>query len=173
MRLLLSLVLLAHIAVPVHAQDAPMPVIPASAAGVPAPPAEEIATALFARFDLGAPECRDYAALLRQARPLEALELWRDRVVQRLRAHDFGEYGWHEYARHPRSVGSIDALLGKPPRQEYLNSPIVHLLKTNLMSNAVFRAPSSLPSTASVKPFVRKVAWLIAGACASEPCPTA
>ena len=125
MRLLLSLVLLAHIAVPVHAQDAPMPVIPASAAGVPAPPAEEIATALFARFDLGAPECQDYAALLRQARPLEALELWRDRVVQRLRAHDFGEYGWHEYARHPRSVGSIDALLGKPPRQEYLNSPMV------------------------------------------------
>ena len=44
------------------------------------------------------------------------------------------------------------------------SAPSVHLLKTNLMSNALASADSTLASAASVKPLVRSVAALTPGA---------
>ena len=49
------------------------------------------------------------------------------------------------------------------------SSPSVQRLKTNLMSKAALRAPSSLRRTASVNPLAFSVEWLMAGACASVP----
>lgn len=99
--------------------------VPASATGRPAPAAEQIAAALFAQFDLSAPECAALAPLLEQGKPVEALELWRDQVLERLRAHDFGEYGWHDYARHPRNTGYIEYLVGHRTRDDYMNSGMI------------------------------------------------
>jgi hypothetical protein len=41
------------------------------------------------------------------------------------------------------------------------------------MSNAVFNDASTFCTALSVKPRVFSVVWLMAGACASEPWPTA
>ena len=53
------------------------------------------------------------------------------------------------------------------------SSPSVHLLKANLMSKAVGSAFSTLAMASSVKPLAFSVVWLMAGACASVPWPTA
>ncbi|MHB8993688.1 MAG: chitobiase/beta-hexosaminidase C-terminal domain-containing protein [Armatimonadota bacterium] len=101
------------------------PTIPPTAAGHPAPPAEQIAADLLGQFDLTSPECAELAALARQGKAVEAMERWRDRVVQRLRAHDFGEYGWHDYARHPRNAGAVEYLVGRRGRDDYMNSGMI------------------------------------------------
>jgi hypothetical protein len=112
-------------------------VIPATAAARPAPPPQQVAAELFARFDLTRPETREYAELLRQEKPLDALSLWRDRVVARLRAHDFGEYGWHDYAIHPRSTNSIDYICGVLNWDDYI--------KTNMYGFVDINGISGLP----------------------------
>src|SRR3981189_2353454 len=53
------------------------------------------------------------------------------------------------------------------------SSPKVHLLKANLMSNAVGSAASTFFRASSVKPFAFKVETLMAGALLSGPWPTA
>ncbi len=57
------------------------------------------------------------------------------------------------------------------PRQN--SSPKVHLLNANLMSKAVGSAFSIFSIASGVNPLALSVEWLIAGACASEPWPTA
>lgn len=99
--------------------------IPASAAGRPAAAPEQIAAELFRQFDLTAPECREVAALANSGKAVAALNLWRDHVVQRLRGHDFGEYGWHDYARHPRNTGCVEYLVGRRSRDDYMNSNMI------------------------------------------------
>ncbi len=49
------------------------------------------------------------------------------------------------------------------------SSPSVHLLKANLMSNAVGSAFSTLAMASSVKPLAFKVVWLMPGDWPSEP----
>ena len=60
-----------------------------------------------------------------------------------------------------------------PSLSRQKSSPSVHLLKANLMSKAVGSAFSTLAMASSVKPLALSVVWLIAGACASVPWPTA
>jgi hypothetical protein len=84
-----------------------------------------VAAELFAELDLTQPHLAEIAACLRDGKPAEALDLWRDQVVTRLRTRDFGEYGWHDYARHPRNTGMADALAGVRTREDYLTSDLV------------------------------------------------
>ena len=53
------------------------------------------------------------------------------------------------------------------------SSPNVHLLKANLMSNAVGSAFSTFAMASSVKPLAFRVETLMPGALDSEPWPTA
>lgn len=128
-RLLIVLFLVA--ALPALAAEGKQYVIPPTAASRPAPPAAEVAQALFARCDLTAPDWQDYGALIKQGKTTAALDLWRDRVVARLRAHDFGEYGWHDYSLHPRSTNSIDYVCGVLSLADYLKTNMYGLLDIN------------------------------------------
>lgn len=87
----------------------------------PAAPASSMEE-LFASLDLSQSHLKPVAALVQAERYDEALSLWRDQVVTRLRAHDFGQYGWHSYVLHPRPAGAVDSLAGIVPREQYLKS---------------------------------------------------
>lgn len=50
----------------------------------------------------------------------EALRLWRDQLVTRLRSLDYDPFYQHDYARHPRQVGIVDRLAGVVSRTDYL-----------------------------------------------------
>ena len=71
------------------------------------------------------------------------------------------------------NAGSVSFSAGIPSVPVRNSSPSVQRLKTNLMSKAVLSAPSSLRRTSSVKPLALSVEWLMAGAWASVPWPTA
>ena len=88
-------------------------------------PTSRLATELFAELDLQHPALRKVARLVRRGEMESALELWRDQVVMRLRQHDFGQYGWHDYVLHPRPGNAVDALAGKLTRDDYLSSELV------------------------------------------------
>ena len=99
-------------------------------------PRDQVAADLFGQLDLAQPHLAAIAARVREGQPGEALDLWRDQVVARLRTHDFGEYGWHDYARHPRNTGMIDALAGVRTRQDYLTSNLVGFVDIYGLSGA-------------------------------------
>ena len=120
--------LLLILSLPALAAEEKRFVIPSSAAGKPAAPPEDIARALFARCDLARLENAALAALVNKGQPLQALALWRDHVVARLRAHDFGQFGWHDYALHPRSTNSIDYVTGVLSFADYLKTNMYGLL---------------------------------------------
>jgi len=84
---------------------------------------EEKADLFFQKLDLARPELREISALLDGGKLEDALNLWRDQVVMRLREHDFNEFGWHGYAPHPRPCGAVDALTGIVSRETYLSDP--------------------------------------------------
>lgn len=68
-------------------------------------PAQTIDPAAFLqRLELTRPDLKPVKVAVDAGRYDAALGLWRDRVVARLRARDFGEYGWHSYKPHPRPV---------------------------------------------------------------------
>ena len=69
--------------------------------------------------------------------------------------------------------GAAIASASTPSASRMKSSPSVHLLKANLMSNAVGSAFSILAMASSVKPLAFSVPTLIAGALDSEPWPTA
>lgn len=96
----------------------------ATAAGA-AEDREATARELFSRMDLSHPSVQGVGDLVAAGRHVEALELWRDRVVLRFRARDFGEYGWHDYVLHPRPAGAVDYLAGKRTRDDYLSSGLL------------------------------------------------
>ncbi|MCE5238335.1 heparinase II/III family protein [bacterium] len=120
--------LLLMLAVPVCSAEEKQYAIPPAAASRPTPSAAEVAAALGTRLDLTRPENRDLAGLLQKEQATAALSLWRDRVVARLRAHDFGEFGWHDYALHPRSTNSVDYVTGVLSFDEYLKTNMYGLL---------------------------------------------
>ena len=78
------------------------------------------AVMLFRELDLSRPELTDVVDCLEQRDYAGALSLWRDGVVERLREHDFGQYGWHSYVRHPRCAEAADYLCGLSTREAYL-----------------------------------------------------
>ncbi|MBT7303376.1 MAG: hypothetical protein HN849_27855, partial [Victivallales bacterium] len=68
-------------------------------------------------------ERREMAPVKAQAEKgdkVEALRVWRDLVVARMRRLDYHEYYQHEYSRHPRQVGIADMLAGVVSREDYL-----------------------------------------------------
>ena len=95
------------------------------AAGAPAGGARTVADDLLAQLDLSQPHLKEIGVLAARGETARALDAWRDQVVTRLRRHDFGEYGWHDYVLHPRPAGAVDCLAGVTPREQYLNSGMV------------------------------------------------
>ena len=79
--------------------------------------------AFFAKFDLERPELEAVRNEVEAGRFDAALSTWRDLVVARLRRRDFGRFGWHGYALHPRPCGGVDMLAGKTSRKTYLQKP--------------------------------------------------
>ena len=76
---------------------------------------------LFQQLDLERPELAEIKVLVNNRDFQSALELWRDQVVYRLRERDFGEFGWHGYALHPRPTRTVDGLAGIISREEALD----------------------------------------------------
>src|SRR5665811_1148007 len=66
------------------------------------------------------------------------------------------------------NVGETRSSALMPSWSRQNSSPIVHLLKANLMSKAVGSALSTLAMASSVKPLAFKVVWLMAVAWASD-----
>ncbi|MBN2451296.1 MAG: heparinase II/III family protein [Lentisphaeria bacterium] len=60
------------------------------------------AEAFFAHIDLARPEMAGVADHVGKGDYTAALALWRDLAVRRMRARDFGTYGWHGYKGHVR-----------------------------------------------------------------------
>ncbi|MBN2643455.1 MAG: hypothetical protein JXR78_17520, partial [Victivallales bacterium] len=66
-----------------------------------------------------------------------ALKSWRDKIVQRFREHDFGEYGWHGYAGHSTPCGVVNMLTGViTPKQYYKNAGKVIFIDIYKLSGA-------------------------------------
>jgi len=74
--------------------------------------------AFFGKLDLDRPELAEVRKAVRQGQYDVALGLWRDCVVERLRARDFGEFGWHGYKGHPRPVALAKYYCGTATQEE-------------------------------------------------------
>lgn len=109
---------------------------------------EERIKLFFQKLDLNRSELKEISILVDEGKHEEALNLWRDQVVMRLRKHDFGEFGWHGYATHPRPCGAVDALTGIISKEEYLSDPDA----TGLLD---IYGISGLPGT------VKKINWFV------------
>lgn len=86
------------------------------------------AQAFFAKMDLTGEAMQDVRAELQAGNTGKALARWRDAIVNRLRARDFGKYGWHGYAIHPKPTGVADLLTGKTPPEDYYAKPLKDLI---------------------------------------------
>lgn len=71
-------------------------------------------------LDLERAEMAPVKALAEQGNPGEALRIWRDLLLARMRRLDYQEYYQHDYAQHWRQVGIADFLAGEVSREEYL-----------------------------------------------------
>ncbi len=71
-------------------------------------------------LDLARPEMAPVKALADQGRQAEALRVWRDLLVARMRRLDYHEFYQHDYSLHPRQVGIADMLSGVVSREDYL-----------------------------------------------------
>ncbi len=87
-------------------------------AQVEMPSDDEIATKLIEHLDLSRAEMSEVAAHVEAGEPDAAMKLWRDLAVDRLRQHDFGQFGWHEYKGHPRPVSEAKYYAGTATEDE-------------------------------------------------------
>jgi len=71
-------------------------------------------------LDLEREEMRRVKRLAAKGDKVEALRVWRDRLVNRMRQRDYHEFYQHDYSRHPRQVGVADMLAGVVSREDYL-----------------------------------------------------
>lgn len=90
----------------------------ASAALAPAAEADFSPKAFFEHIDLARPEMAPVRELLEKNRPDEALALWRDLAIARIRARDFGTYGWHSYKGHDRPITEAKWYCGRATEEE-------------------------------------------------------
>ena len=85
-------------------------------------PAQLLAAAerLLPLLDLERQEMAPVKVLAGKGDKVEALRIWRDLVVARMRRLDYHEYYQHDYSRHPRQVGIADMLAGVVSKEDYL-----------------------------------------------------
>jgi len=81
---------------------------------------QNAAAKLLPLLDLEREEMRDVRALALKGEDVEALRVWRDLLVARMRARDYHHYYQHDYARHWRQVGIADMLSGVVSKEDYL-----------------------------------------------------
>jgi hypothetical protein len=74
---------------------------------------------LFERTDLSHPDVKPIAAAVASGKFEAALDLWRDRVVERLRRTDFVQFGWHGASLSENYNGYIDVLVGATVAEAY------------------------------------------------------
>lgn len=78
------------------------------------------AVRLLPLLDLARSEMAPVKALADQGKQAEALRVWRDLLLARMRLLDYHEFYQHDYSRHPRQVGIADMLSGVVSREDYL-----------------------------------------------------
>ena len=71
-------------------------------------------------LDLEREEMSKVKELVVKGEKVEALRVWRDQLVARMRARDYHHYYQHDYARHWRQKGIADVLSGVVSKEDYL-----------------------------------------------------
>lgn len=82
----------------------------------------------FSKMDLTGKAMEEVHSELTAGHPEKALALWRNVIVNRLHARDFGKYGWHGYALHPKPTGVADLLTGKITPETYYAKPLKDII---------------------------------------------